>query len=88
MGLFEEDSRVYKAKKILKSSIKSEPKKKEKKTEPKKSKASSKNSLVESASTSNGHIDLEDIDLSQQKAKKPQQEKGLIIPLINYVSDE
>lgn len=89
MGLFEADENVWKVKKVKKPAAPAAPKKKRQTLASKiLAKVESKDGLVAAAS-SGGAVKFEDVDTSpaaQKKVKKT--DKGIIEPLINYVSDD
>lgn len=88
-GLFEDDANVRKVAKP-KAEPKAEVKSKPKKTMASKilAKVESKERLVDAASGGSGGVNFEDVDVSPAaQAKAKTQEKGVIEPPINYVSD-
>jgi len=90
MGLFEDDENVRRVKKVKAHSETKPKRSKEKKTLATKilAKVESKQNLVEAASGS-GSVKFEDVDVSPASRKNAKKvDKGIIEPLINYVSDE
>ena len=88
-GLFEDDANVRKIAKP-KAPPKATIKKARKKSLASKilAKVESKDRLVNAASAANGGIKFEDVDVSPAaQATVKKQEKGVIAPQINYVSD-
>lgn len=89
-GLFEDDANVRKTakpKEPPKAVIKKAPKRKSLASKIL-AKVESKEGLVGAASAASGGVKFEDVDVSPAaQAKVKKQEKGIIAPLINYVSD-